>query len=106
MRAELSRGPLIYRYSGAEAEEGAFIACSFWLVEAYATLGRVQEAEALFQAMLGRLPRGLGVMSEMMDPQTGELLGNTPQALSHLALIHAACTLHGDPDRPLADGAS
>ncbi len=102
VRAELSRGPLLYRYSGAEAEEGAFLACSFWLVEAYATMGRQQEAEALFQAMLDRLPAGLGVLSEMMDPDTGELLGNIPQALSHLALIHAACTLHGDRDRPLA----
>ncbi|WP_156467712.1 glycoside hydrolase family 15 protein [Methylobacterium sp. Leaf91] len=98
---ELGRGPLLYRYSGAEREEGAFIACSFWLVEALAELGRQDEAEAIFAGTLRAAARGVGVMSEMVDPETGDHLGNTPQGLSHLALLHAACTLRGDRERDL-----
>ena len=100
IRGELGRGPFLYRYSGAESEEGAFLACSFWLVEALATLGRDAEAEALFAETVDGVARGGGIMSEMGDPGTGEFLGNTPQGLSHLALIHAACTLRGDRARP------
>ncbi|WP_027173798.1 glycoside hydrolase family 15 protein [Methylobacterium sp. 10] len=101
IREELGRGPLLYRYSGAEREEGAFIACSFWLVEALAELGRLDEAEAVFTGMLHAVTRGVGVMSEMVDPDTGDHLGNTPQGLSHLALLHAACSLRGDRERDL-----
>lgn len=78
---------------GAEKEEGAFLACTFWLVEAYAVLGRQGEAEALMNQALGKLPAGVGVLSEMLDVRTGDLLGNLPQDLSHLALIHAAVSL-------------
>ncbi len=92
----LSRGPWIYRYSGSEGEEGAFLACTFWLVEAYAELGRREEAEALMDEALRALPSGAGVMSEMVDVKTGDYLGNLPQGLSHLALIHAAMSLDGD----------
>ncbi len=92
----LSRGPWIYRTSGSEGEEGAFLACTFWLVEAYAELGRREEAEALMDDALKTLPSGAGVMSEMVDVKTGDYLGNLPQGLSHLALIHAAMSLDGD----------
>ena len=92
----LSRGPWIYRYSGSEGEEGAFLACTFWLVEAYAELGRREDAEALMDEALRALPSGAGVMSEMVDVKTGDYLGNLPQGLSHLALIHAAMSLDGD----------
>ncbi len=95
VRAELGRGPFLYRYTGAEAEEGAFLACSFWLVDALATLGRRPEAEELFTAVLDGMAKGVGIMSEMVDPATGDHMGNTPQGLSHLSLIHAACTLRG-----------
>lgn len=101
IRDELGRGPFLYRYSGAEEEEGAFLACSFWLAEALAELGRQEEAEEVFTGILRALPEGVGILSEMVDPQTGDFLGNTPQGLSHLALIHAACTLRGDRNRPV-----
>ena len=93
IRAELADGPWIYRYSGADAEEGAFIACTFWLVEAYAELGRMDEARALMDEALAGLPDGVGLLAEMIDPKTRSFLGNLPQGLSHLALIHAALSI-------------
>ena len=90
-----SRGPWLHRYSGAEKEEGAFLACTFWLAEAYAELGRGDEASALMDEALAALPAGVGVLAEMVDPKTGDYLGNLPQGLSHLALIHAALSLDG-----------
>ncbi len=90
-----SRGPWIYRYSGAEREEGAFLACSFWLAEAYAELGRCDEAAALMDEALAALPPGVGILAEMVDPKSGGFLGNLPQGLSHLAVIHAAISLAG-----------
>ncbi len=94
MQAELAHGPLVYRYSGVQREEGAFVACSFWLVEALSHLGRNEEAEALMDEILG-CANDVGLFSEQIDPATGALLGNTPQGLSHLALINAAHTLGG-----------
>ena len=102
VRRELGRGPLLYRYSGADAEEGAFLACSFWLVEAYASLGRQDEAADLLDAVLGALEGGTGILAEMADPDNGDYLGNLPQGLSHLALIHAACTVEIGDGRPFA----
>lgn len=96
IRDELGRGPFLYRYSGAEKEEGCFIACSFWYAEALADLGRVEEAENWFRRVVEGLPRGVGLMSEMVDPETGAGLGNVPQGLSHLALVHTACTIRDE----------
>ena len=93
IRAELGHSPWIYRYSGAKAEEGAFLACTFWLVEAYAELGRKAEARALMDEALASMPAGSGLLAEMVDPESGDFLGNLPQGLSHLALIHAALSL-------------
>ena len=101
IRAELGDGPFLYRYSGARAEEGAFLACSFWMAEALCLLDRKPEAVALFDEILSRLPPNTGTLAEMIDPATGDHLGNTPQGLSHLALIHAACTLAGDTSQAL-----
>ena len=91
IQRELCRGPLVYRRTGADAEEGAFLACSFWLVEAFAFLGHTAEARRTMDELLGLVAtRNLGLLNEMADPKTGTLLGNMPQGLSHLALIHAA----------------
>ena len=92
VRAELAHGPYVHRYSGMEAEEGAFVACSFWIAEALAQRGSVAEAERAMDAAIG-LSNQLGLFSEEADPATGELLGNFPQALSHLALINAAASI-------------
>ena len=93
IRAELSAGgPLLYRYSGMAGKEGAFVACTFWLVEALVKVGCVAEAEAVFEAMLDRC-NDVGLLSEEIDPETGQFRGNVPQSLSHLALIGAATTL-------------
>ena len=97
VRSKLSRGPLLYRYSGMEAEEGCFLACSFWLVEAYALLGETQIAETQLDRLLEVTGINLGLLNEQQDPADGAMLGNMPQALSHLALIHAV--------QSLADGA-
>jgi GH15 family glucan-1,4-alpha-glucosidase len=95
VQRELSCGPHIYRYSGMRAEEGAFVACGFWLVEAFALLGEQAKAVSQMEAMLAACGGNLGLLHEQIDPERGAALGNVPQALSHLALIHAACSLAG-----------
>jgi GH15 family glucan-1,4-alpha-glucosidase len=93
IRGELTAaGPLLYRYTGQRDKEGAFLACSCWLVEALAHAGRTQEAEKLF-ADFTEQANDVGLYTEEIDPQSGELLGNLPQALTHLAVIGAATTL-------------
>lgn len=89
---ELRAGPLLYRYSGADAEEGAFVACTFWMVEALAHTGQWEEAVALMQRAVG-LTNSVGLLSEEIDVDSGAFLGNVPQSLSHLALINASFTL-------------
>jgi GH15 family glucan-1,4-alpha-glucosidase len=105
---ELSAGyPFLYRYppgqDGLPGDEGAFLPCSFWLVQALALTGRAAEAADMFEALLG--PAGpLGLFSEEIDPATGTLLGNYPQALTHAALVQAALALRdASCGRALAD---
>ncbi|MGH9918721.1 MAG: glycoside hydrolase family 15 protein, partial [Nitrososphaerales archaeon] len=90
--SELSRGPHLYRYSGMEKEEGAFVACTFWLVSALVHVGQVDRARGLMEEAV-RLTNDVGLFSEQIDPLTGEFLGNFPQGLSHLSLINAAHAL-------------
>jgi GH15 family glucan-1,4-alpha-glucosidase len=88
-------GPYLYRYrpdsDGLPGKEGAFLPCSFWLVQALATTGRTEEATALMKRLLETSP--LGLFSEEADTATGEPIGNYPQALTHAALLQAVLAL-------------
>ncbi|WP_111431918.1 glycoside hydrolase family 15 protein [Rhodobacteraceae bacterium DSL-40] len=79
-------------HDGLEGHEGAFLLCSFWLVEVYALQDRLDEAEALFARLLA-IANDLGLLSEEVDPKTGRMLGNYPQAFSHVGLVMAALIL-------------
>ena len=80
---------------GLPAGEGAFLPCSFWLVDAYALLGRHADAQALFER-LGQVANDVGLLAEEYDPKSKRQVGNFPQAFSHLALVEAALQLRGD----------
>jgi GH15 family glucan-1,4-alpha-glucosidase len=73
----------------ARDPEGSFLAANFWLVENYALQGRMTEARALFERLLG-VANDVGLLAEEYDPRTGRLTGNFPQTFSHAALINAA----------------
>jgi GH15 family glucan-1,4-alpha-glucosidase len=93
---DLTRDGLVYRYietdDGIVGEEAAFTICSFWLVDNLALAGRVEEAQALFERLIA-LANDVGLLSEEIDPASLELLGNFPQAFSHVGLIGAALNL-------------
>jgi GH15 family glucan-1,4-alpha-glucosidase len=85
-------GPLLYRYSGMREQENAFLACSFWMIEALAICGRLDEAAALMDDAVA-LGNDVGLFSEEMEPGSHGMRGNFPQALTHLSLISAADAL-------------
>jgi GH15 family glucan-1,4-alpha-glucosidase len=88
---------------GLPAGEGAFLPCSFWLVDALALDGRHDEAVELFERLLDAR-NDLGLLAEEYDPRTGRLLGNFPQALSHIALVNSAITLAQTVRAPTGQG--
>jgi GH15 family glucan-1,4-alpha-glucosidase len=100
VRRELGAGgPLLYRYSGQEDVEGAFVACSFWLVEALARAGRTGEARETMDELL-EFANGLGLFAEEVDPDSRAHLGNFPQGLSHLGLVTAAAAVEAAISAP------
>ncbi len=100
---DLLRDGFVLRYrtdtgvDGLAGDENPFLACSWWLVEAYARCGRLDDARVLMDRLLGVL-NDLGLVSEEYDPRTGRLVGNFPQAFSHLALVGAAQALMAGGD--------
>ena len=92
---ELREGDFLRRYLGGDGlpgEEGAFLICSFWLVDAMLATNRADEARALFERLLA-LGNDVGLFAEEADPKTGAHLGNFPQAFTHLALVGSAVNL-------------
>lgn len=96
--AGLATGPLVFRYrveetdDGVATPEGSFIICAFWLADALAHIGELEEAQRRFERLM-TFGSPLGLFSEEVHPTTGALLGNFPQAFSHLALISAAVNI-------------
>ena len=85
---DLAQGPLLQRWTGA-GDEGAFVACSYWLAQCHALAGDVDRARDVFEQVTDHA-NDLGLLSEEIDLADGELIGNFPQGLSHIALINAA----------------
>jgi GH15 family glucan-1,4-alpha-glucosidase len=98
IQRELTTDGFVRRYESAEAVdglppgEGVFLPCSFWLADNLALLGRTDEARALFERLAG-LANDVGLLSEEYDPASGRMLGNFPQAFTHVSLVNTASNL-------------
>ena len=96
IESRLMRRGFVRRYDtgvtddGLSGDEGAFLACSFWLVDNYVLAGRMDEAREMFERLTGAACNDLGLMAEEYDPREKRFLGNFPQALSHIALVNSA----------------
>jgi GH15 family glucan-1,4-alpha-glucosidase len=102
----LSRDGLVYRYlspDGLAGDEGAFLLCSFWLVDCLTYAGRLPEAEEMLGRLLG-FANDVGLLAEEVDPATGEPLGNFPQAFSHMALVLSCAHLSAAKRGEIRDG--
>jgi GH15 family glucan-1,4-alpha-glucosidase len=99
---ELVRDGFVERYptrphvDGLPPGEGVFLACTFWLADNLALLGRYDDARRCFERLLG-LRNDVGLLAEEYDPGRGRLLGNFPQAFSHVSLVNTACNLRQEP---------
>lgn len=106
----LMRDGLLLRYEtetgvdGLPPGEGVFLACSFWLADVYVLQGRYTEADVLFRRLTG-LCNDLGLLAEQYDPASGRMLGNFPQAFSHVGIIDTALNLHRRGQAPAVDRA-
>ena len=104
IQQRLTRNGAVYRYrndKGLEnlpGGEGSFFLCTLWLIDNLALQGRTAEAREMFECLLG-LRNDVGLLSEQYEPESGRLLGNFPQAFSHLGLINTAEHLAGGPGR-------
>jgi GH15 family glucan-1,4-alpha-glucosidase len=107
VRRSLERDGLLFRYlapDGLAGGEGAFLLCSFWLLDCLAHAGRVDEAEALLDRLLG-LANDVGLFAEEVAPEQGEALGNFPQAFSHMALVRSCAHVTAAREGRIPDGA-
>jgi GH15 family glucan-1,4-alpha-glucosidase len=106
----LSHGPLMRRYDTGQTDdglaggEGSFVMCAFWLADGLAHAGELEEAQRRFEHLLS-YSSPLGLLAEEVDPDTGQLLGNYPQAFSHLALASAAINIEREREGKLGDRA-
>ena len=106
---ELVEGDFVLRYrtadtgevDGLSGREGAFLACSFWLADCLSLLGREHDARKLLERLLD-LRNDLGLLAEEYDPVAGRLVGNFPQAFSHVSLVNSAAKITGH-SKPSAD---
>jgi GH15 family glucan-1,4-alpha-glucosidase len=103
---ELLRDGFVMRYptvgqDGLPPGEGAFLACSFWLTDSYALMGRDEDARRLFERLL-EVRNDVGLLAEEYDPVQRRQLGNFPQAFSHVGLVNSAFNLTPSHTQPAA----
>jgi GH15 family glucan-1,4-alpha-glucosidase len=108
IQRELVQDGFVMRYAtgddnpvdGLPGGEGAFLPCSFWLVDALSMMGRQADARALFERLLA-IRNDLGLLSEEYDPHAKRLLGNFPQAFTHVGLVNSAYNLSARHTSPM-----